>query len=197
VRVSRTLPAGCRSRRKIAGPRRSPLPRKADHAKHVDNNVRRCRRPTSPPRQMEANRVQPRQVDIAEEALRDIIQHYTREAGVRNFEREIGKTLRHAAVRIAEGQTGRIQIARENLADILGAGHFASLVVCDAFVGELTRGSLKTIPASEETTNTQRSEEDFWLTTRFPASGEKNREKRVLGRDWLKSKSKKLDKSTI
>ena len=78
------------------------------------------------PRQMEANGVQPGQVEIAEEALRDIIQHYTREAGVRNLEREIGKTLRHAAVRIAEGQTGRIQIARENLADILGAPQFES-----------------------------------------------------------------------
>src|ERR1700731_327903 len=50
----------------------------------------------------------------------------TREAGVRNLEREIGKTLRHAAVRIAEGQTGPIQIARENLADILGAPQFES-----------------------------------------------------------------------
>ena len=126
MRVSRTLPAGCRSRRKIAGPRRSPLPRKADHAKHVAKNVRRCRRLTSPPGQMEANGVQPGQVEIAEEALRDIIQYYTREAGVRNLEREIGKTLRHAAVRIAEGQTGQIEIARENLADILGAPQFES-----------------------------------------------------------------------
>jgi ATP-dependent Lon protease len=75
---------------------------------------------------METNGVLPGQVEIAEEALRDIIQHYTREAGVRNLEREIGKTLRHAAVRIAEGQTGRIQIARENIADILGAPQFES-----------------------------------------------------------------------
>src|SRR5580693_2293473 len=78
------------------------------------------------PRQMEANGVQPGQVEISEEALRDIIQYYTREAGVRNLEREIGKTLRHAAVRIAEGQTGQIQIARKNLADILGAPQFES-----------------------------------------------------------------------
>src|ERR1700730_17108876 len=78
------------------------------------------------PRQMEANGVQPGQVEIAEEALHDIIQHYTREARVRNLEREIGKTLRHAAVRIAEGQTGPIQIGRENLADILGAPQFES-----------------------------------------------------------------------
>jgi hypothetical protein len=36
-------------------------------------------------------------------------------------------------------------------------------VVADAFAGALTRGSFKTIPACEETTNTQRFEEDSWL----------------------------------
>ena len=78
------------------------------------------------PRQMMANGVQPGQVEIADKALREIIQHYTREAGVRNLEREIGKVLRHAAVRFAEGQTGSIQITRENLAAILGAPPFES-----------------------------------------------------------------------
>src|ERR1700675_3883722 len=39
-------------------------------------------------------------------------------------------------------------------------GHFSSLVVADAVTGALTRGSFKTIPASEETTNTQRFEAD-------------------------------------
>jgi ATP-dependent Lon protease len=72
-------------------------------------------------RQIEANGIQPGQVEIADGALREIIHHYTREAGVLNLEREIGKALRHAAVRIAEGQTGPIQIARENLTAILGA----------------------------------------------------------------------------
>jgi hypothetical protein len=41
--------------------------------------------------------------------------------------------------------------------------HLASLVVADAFAGELTRGSFKTIPTTEETTNTQQIEEDSWL----------------------------------
>src|SRR5271169_2564240 len=48
-------------------------------------------------RQMEANGAQPGQVEISDEAIRDIIQRYTREAGVRSLEREIGKVLRHAA----------------------------------------------------------------------------------------------------
>nr|WP_051953194.1 endopeptidase La [Methylocapsa aurea] len=76
------------------------------------------------PRQMTANGVQPGQVEIADEALRDIIQFYTREAGVRNLEREIGKTLRHAAVRIAEGGSGPIHIGRESLAGVLGPPPF-------------------------------------------------------------------------
>jgi ATP-dependent Lon protease len=77
-------------------------------------------------RQMEANGIQPGQVEIADGALREIIQHYTREAGVRNLEREIGKTLRHAAVRIADGPTGPIQLAYKDLAAILGAPSFES-----------------------------------------------------------------------
>ena len=60
-------------------------------------------------RQLEANGLKPDQVEIADEALREIIQSYTREAGVRNLEREIGKVLRNAAVRIAEGQSGPIR----------------------------------------------------------------------------------------
>jgi ATP-dependent Lon protease len=75
-------------------------------------------------RQMEANGLQPGQVEIADAALRDIIRNYTREAGVRSLEREIGKALRHAAVRIAEGQSGPIRIAPDDLASILGAPRF-------------------------------------------------------------------------
>lgn len=54
---------------------------------------------------------------------RAIIRGYTREAGVRNLEREIGKALRHVAVSVAEkGLTTRIEIA--NLAATLGQRRF-------------------------------------------------------------------------
>ena len=75
-------------------------------------------------RQMEANGLKPGQVEIDDAALRDIIQNYTREAGVRSLERLIGQVLRNAAVRIAEGQqradphrargSGRRSSARRN-----------------------------------------------------------------------------------
>jgi len=71
-------------------------------------------------RQLEANGLTVEQVEISDEALREIIRHYTREAGVRNLEREIGRVLRHAAVRIAEGETGHVRIDVADLSAILG-----------------------------------------------------------------------------
>ena len=77
-------------------------------------------------RQTEANGLKPGQAEIDDEALREIIQNYTREAGVRSLERQIGRVLRHAAVRIAEGQSGPIRMTRGDLAAILGAPQFES-----------------------------------------------------------------------
>jgi ATP-dependent Lon protease len=77
-------------------------------------------------RQLEANGVTAGQVEITDDAIREIIQRYTREAGVRNLEREIGKVLRHAAVRIAEGQSGPLRITSGDLTAILGAPQFES-----------------------------------------------------------------------
>jgi ATP-dependent Lon protease len=75
-------------------------------------------------RQLEANGLKPGQVEIGDDVVRDIIRSYTREAGVRSLERQIGQALRHAAVRIAEGQSGPIRIGRDDLVAILGAPKF-------------------------------------------------------------------------
>src|SRR6202030_546578 len=91
-------------------------------------------------RQLEANGLKPGQVEIGDEVLRDIIQGYTREAGVRGLERQIGQVLRHAAVRIAEGQSGPIRIAREDLLTILGAPRFESEVAMRTSVPGVATG---------------------------------------------------------
>jgi len=91
-------------------------------------------------RQMEANGIKEGQVEITEAALSEIIQHYTRESGVRNLEREIGKALRHAAVRIAEGAAGAIKIDREDIATILGAPQFESEVAMRTSVPGVATG---------------------------------------------------------
>jgi ATP-dependent Lon protease len=91
-------------------------------------------------RQLEANGLKPGQIEIGDDVLRDIIQGYTREAGVRGLERQIGQVLRHAAVRIAEGQSGPIRIAREDLLAILGAPRFENEVAMRTSVPGVATG---------------------------------------------------------
>jgi ATP-dependent Lon protease len=79
-------------------------------------------------RQLKANGLQDSQVTITENALAAIIDGYTREAGVRNLEREIGAVLRHAAMRIAEGVADKVAIDADDLHGILGARHFENEV---------------------------------------------------------------------
>ncbi len=80
------------------------------------------------PRQLKENGLQPEQCSVSEAAVRQIIASYTREAGVRNLEREIGSILRNAAVRIAEGSARRIDIGVDDIATILGAPRFEAEV---------------------------------------------------------------------
>jgi ATP-dependent Lon protease len=91
-------------------------------------------------RQMEANGLQPGQVEIDDAALQEMVQRYTREAGVRNLEREIGKVLRHAAVRIAEGESAPIHVGRDDLAAILGPPQFESEVAMRTSVPGVATG---------------------------------------------------------
>jgi len=91
-------------------------------------------------RQMEANGVKDGQVEITDAALREIIHHYTREAGVRNLEREIGKVLRNAAVRLAEGSAEQVRIDAGDLAPILGQRRFESEVAMRTSVPGVATG---------------------------------------------------------
>src|SRR5688500_17480053 len=75
-------------------------------------------------RQLEANGLDSSKAAITEEAIRAIIAEYTREAGVRNLEREIGSVFRSAAMRIAEGVAEKIVITEADLPPILGARKF-------------------------------------------------------------------------
>src|SRR5687767_12567794 len=61
-------------------------------------------------RQLEANGLDSSKVEITEEAIKRIISDYTREAGVRTLEREMGAVLRNTAMKIAEGFSGKIEI---------------------------------------------------------------------------------------
>ena len=91
-------------------------------------------------RQLEANGLRPEQAEITDDALRAIIRDYTRESGVRNLEREIGRALRHAAVRIAEGSAAHVRIGPEDLAAILGPPRFESEVAMRTSVPGVATG---------------------------------------------------------
>ncbi|MFS8607247.1 MAG: endopeptidase La [Gammaproteobacteria bacterium] len=77
-------------------------------------------------RQLEANGLKPEQATIDDDALRLIIDGYTREAGVRNLEREIGAVLRNVAMQITEGKAERVEIDANKVTEILGPPRFES-----------------------------------------------------------------------
>jgi ATP-dependent Lon protease len=75
-------------------------------------------------RQLVANGLKPEQVQFTDDALRRIIQEYTREAGVRNLERQIGAVLRSIAVRIASGEITQMKVDRDDIPPVLGPSRF-------------------------------------------------------------------------
>lgn len=75
-------------------------------------------------RQLEANGLTAEQAEIEPEALKLVVKGYTREAGVRNLEREIGKVFRHAAVQIAEGTAAKVVVSPKDIATVLGQPRF-------------------------------------------------------------------------
>src|SRR6185295_9743652 len=79
-------------------------------------------------RQLTATGLKPEQCEINDEALMTIINDYTREAGVRNLEREIGNVFRNVAVRIAEGTLQHVKIGPDDLHAILGPRKFEAEV---------------------------------------------------------------------
>jgi len=76
------------------------------------------------PRQLAASGLDEKRCEITDDALALIIDGYTREAGVRQLEREIGSVFRHAAMRIAEGSVQRVVVGVDDVAHILGPRKF-------------------------------------------------------------------------
>ncbi len=72
------------------------------------------------PRQIDENGLKAEQIDFSEESIRHIIRHYTREAGVRNLERNLGTICRKQARRIAEGKPDKLVVSKEDIKQFLG-----------------------------------------------------------------------------
>ena len=91
-------------------------------------------------RQLETNGLTAEQCTLTDNALLSIIQDYTREAGCRNLEREIGAVYRRVAMRIAEGLEDKEQIDCEQLAEILGPIKYESEVAMRSHVPGVATG---------------------------------------------------------
>ncbi len=72
------------------------------------------------PRQIALSGLEKDQLDVADNAIREIISSYTREAGVRNLERELGAIARKSARKIASGDAEKVEVDDDNLRDLLG-----------------------------------------------------------------------------
>ncbi|MGD0859029.1 MAG: endopeptidase La [Terracidiphilus sp.] len=72
------------------------------------------------PRQIKENGITPEQIEFPEEAVRYVVRHYTREAGVRKLEQVLGTVCRKEARRVVEGKTEKLTVTREVLKEFLG-----------------------------------------------------------------------------
>jgi ATP-dependent Lon protease len=72
------------------------------------------------PRQIEENGITVEQIEFPDEAVRAVIAHYTREAGVRSLERNIGTICRKQARRMAEGKTDKLIVTTQIVQEFLG-----------------------------------------------------------------------------
>ena len=72
------------------------------------------------PKKMKENGIKKSQMSISEAAIRDIIEYYTREAGVRNLEREIGNACRKSARNIVSGKNRKNAVTPRNLTKYIG-----------------------------------------------------------------------------
>jgi ATP-dependent Lon protease len=91
------------------------------------------------PKQMDENGISEEYLEFTEGGLRKIIESYTREAGLRNLEREIGAICRKVAVAVAKGKTRRYRITGASVEKMLGAvRHFADELLKKDEVGVAT-----------------------------------------------------------
>jgi ATP-dependent Lon protease len=77
------------------------------------------------PKQIESNGLQPEEISVSENAIRDIVRYYTREAGVRNLEREVSKICRKVVKELVLHNKGKkVTVTPRNLEKYLGVKRF-------------------------------------------------------------------------
>ncbi|MDP8904137.1 MAG: endopeptidase La [Chloroflexota bacterium] len=144
------------------------------------------------PKQMENHGLTARHVDFTDEAMTELVQAYTKEAGVRNLEREIANVMRKVARSVAEGRKRKTVVDRKKLADLLGPPRFeygelesedqvgaATGLVVTEVGGDVVSVEVTKMPGKE----------DFILTGQL---GEVMRESARAGLSWIRARAEEL-----
>jgi len=146
------------------------------------------------PRQQEENGVTAEQIEFPEEAICQIIRHYTREAGVRSLERTIGTICRKQARRIAEGKTEKLIVTKEIIQEFLGGIKVRS----EGEIAERTQRAgvavgLAWTPAGGDVlfveANVMKGKGSFTMTGQI---GQVMQESMQAGLTWVRSNAKRL-----
>jgi ATP-dependent Lon protease len=144
------------------------------------------------PRQRKANGLEDVSIEVPDETLLGVIRSYTREAGVRNLEREIGAVCRKLALRVASGEAGPFRVEPAHLADVLGPVRFEPELAERAGQPGVAVGLAYT-PAGGDIL--------FVETSRMPGQGELRltgslgdvmRESAEAARSWIQSHAEEL-----
>jgi ATP-dependent Lon protease len=102
------------------------------------------------PKQVEEHGLKPTQIVFRREAVQRLIRHYTREAGVRNLEREIGSVVRKATRMFAEGHKAKVTVNQKFIETALGAPRFLSDEVAERDLSAGTAIGLAWTPVGGE-----------------------------------------------
>ena len=145
-------------------------------------------------RQTDENGITPELIEIPEESVRYVIRHYTREAGVRNLERQIGTVCRKQARRIAEGKKDKLVVTPEVVREFLGG----EKIRVDTEIAERTKRSgvavgLAWTPAGGDIlfieATKMKGKGDFRITGQIQ---DVMRESMEAGRSWVRSNAEAL-----
>ncbi len=101
------------------------------------------------PRQIEDNGLTPKRLTIDDDGLRQIVTAYTREAGVRELERKIGRICRKVARRVASGNRRPVRVTRRTVSRYLGQPEYASEIAAKRPQVGVVTGMAKTFSGGE------------------------------------------------
>ncbi|HXG39408.1 MAG TPA: endopeptidase La, partial [Candidatus Limnocylindrales bacterium] len=144
------------------------------------------------PKQMEHHGLTPKQVEITDDAIVELVQAYTKEAGVRNLEREIANIMRKVARSVAEGRKRKTVVDRKKLVEFLGPPRYEyGELEADDQVGAATGLVVTEVGGDVVSVEVTKMEgkEDFILTGQL---GEVMRESARAGLSWIRAHAREL-----